>query len=86
MRENIQKRLRNWKTWVALASLLGFICAKAGLLETKSFIDEVLPYMFTLGVALGIWSDHEGQYEQTNKNKENASPIGGAFFWEEKQT
>ena len=55
-RENIQKRLRNW---VALA-LLGFICAKAGLLETKSFIDEVLPYMFTLGVALGIWSDHEG--------------------------
>ncbi|ANS50153.1 hypothetical protein BT246_48170 [Bacillus thuringiensis] len=27
-KENIQKRLRNWKTWVALASLLGFICAK----------------------------------------------------------
>ncbi|MHB0803823.1 hypothetical protein PVK73_32315 [Bacillus thuringiensis] len=51
-KENIQKRLRNWKTWVALASLLGFICAKAGLLETKSFIDEVLPYLFILGVAL----------------------------------
>ncbi|CUB58791.1 hypothetical protein BN2127_JRS10_04643 [Bacillus subtilis] len=58
-KENMQKRLRNWKTWVALASLLGFIYAKAGLLETKSFIDEVLPYVFTLGVALGVWSDHE---------------------------
>lgn len=59
-REKIQKRLYNWKTWVALASLLGFMCAKAGLLETKSFIDEVLPYIFTLGVSLGIWSNHEG--------------------------
>ncbi|MGE6961292.1 hypothetical protein ACQKIW_15075 [Bacillus thuringiensis] len=65
-KENMQKRLRNWKTWVALASLLGFICAKTGLLETKSFIDEVLPYIFTLGVALGIWSDHEGS-AQTDK-------------------
>ncbi|WP_240514835.1 hypothetical protein [Bacillus cereus] len=45
---------------------MGFICAKAGLLETKSFIDEVLPYIFTLGVALGIWSDHEGT-AQTDK-------------------
>ncbi|EOO39055.1 hypothetical protein IIU_00873 [Bacillus cereus VD133] len=59
-KEKIQKRLQNWKTWVALASLLGFICAKVGLLETKSLIDEVLPYIFTLGVSLGIWSDHEG--------------------------
>ena len=65
-KENMQKRLRNWKTWVALASLLGFICVKAGLLETKSFIDEVLPYLFALGVALGIWSDHEGTV-QTDK-------------------
>ncbi|MBW3496856.1 hypothetical protein [Bacillus sp. FDAARGOS_1420] len=59
-KENIQKRLQNWKTWVALGSLLGFICAKAGLLETKSFIDEMLPYIFTLGVSLGILSNHEG--------------------------
>ncbi|MBJ8110642.1 hypothetical protein JDS99_13525 [Bacillus cereus group sp. N6] len=59
-KENIQKRFRNWKTGVALASLLGFICAKAGLIETKSFIDEILPYIFTFGVSLGIWSDHGG--------------------------
>ncbi|PEP99085.1 hypothetical protein [Bacillus toyonensis] len=65
-KENIKKRLQNWKTWVAIASLLGFICAKAGLLETKSFIDEMLPYVFTLGVALGVWSDHE-EIGQTDK-------------------
>ncbi|PGC95120.1 hypothetical protein [Bacillus toyonensis] len=64
--KNIQKRLRDWKTWIAIASLLGFFCAKAGLLETKSFIDELLPYIFTLGVALGIWGDHEGT-AQTKK-------------------
>ena len=66
IKENIQKRFRNWKTWVAIASLLGFICAKVGLLETKNVIDEVLPYIFTLGVSLGIWSDHEGT-AQTDK-------------------
>ncbi|WP_186323941.1 hypothetical protein [Bacillus thuringiensis] len=49
-----------------LASLLGFICAKTGLLETKSFIDEVLPYIFTLGVSIGVWSGHEGT-AQTDK-------------------
>ncbi|EOO24375.1 hypothetical protein IIU_06745 [Bacillus cereus VD133] len=65
-KENIKKRLHNWKTRLALASLLGFICAKAGLLETKSFIDEVLPYIFTLGASIGIWSDHEGT-AQTDK-------------------
>ncbi|HEQ3529160.1 TPA: hypothetical protein VGS93_005728 [Bacillus cereus] len=65
-KENIQKRLQNWKTRVALASLLGFICAKAGLLETKGFIDEVLPYLFTLGVSIGVWTDHEGT-AQTDK-------------------
>ncbi|MGE7331678.1 hypothetical protein ACQKJ7_29820 [Bacillus thuringiensis] len=54
------------RTKGALASLLVFICPKAVLLETKSFIDEVLPYIFALGVALGIWSGHEGT-EQTDK-------------------
>ena len=45
---------------------LGIHLCEGGLLETKSFIDEVLPYLFTLGVALGIWSDHEGTV-QTDK-------------------
>ncbi|MES1051877.1 hypothetical protein FOA24_21900 [Bacillus thuringiensis] len=58
-KENIQKRLRNWKTWVALFSLVGFLCSKFGLPEAKSFLDEMVPYVFTLGITLGIWSDHE---------------------------
>ncbi|WP_242221561.1 hypothetical protein [Bacillus cereus group sp. BfR-BA-01380] len=53
------RRLKNWKTWVALASLIGFLLMKFGLTEAKSFVDELLPYLFTLGVALGIWTDHE---------------------------
>ncbi|PFV32838.1 hypothetical protein [Bacillus cereus] len=58
-KENIQKRLRNWKTWVALFSLVGFLFSKFGLPEAKSFLDEMVPYIFTLGISLGIWSDHE---------------------------
>ncbi|MED1304106.1 hypothetical protein BK704_28770 [[Bacillus thuringiensis] serovar konkukian] len=58
-KENIQKRLRNWKTWVALFSLVGFLFSKFGLPEAKSFLDEMVPYIFTLGITLGIWSDHE---------------------------
>ncbi|WP_035430846.1 hypothetical protein [Bacillus sp. UNC322MFChir4.1] len=56
---NIKKRLRNWKTWVALFSLVGFLFSKFGLPEAKSFLDEAVPYIFTLGITLGIWSDHE---------------------------
>ncbi|MEH6848556.1 hypothetical protein [Bacillus pseudomycoides] len=58
-KENIAKRLSNWKTWVALFSLVGFLFSKFGLLEAKSFLDEAVPYIFTLGITLGIWSDHE---------------------------
>ncbi|OUA96557.1 hypothetical protein BK704_27020 [[Bacillus thuringiensis] serovar konkukian] len=58
-KENIQKRLRNWKTWVALFSLVGFLFSKFGLPEAKSFLDELAPYLLSVGIALGIWSDHE---------------------------
>ncbi|WP_423739926.1 hypothetical protein [Bacillus cereus] len=59
-KENIKKRFRNWKTWVAVFSLLGFLCTKFGLPEAKTFLDELAPYLLTVGIALGIWSDHEG--------------------------
>ncbi|MEH7153318.1 hypothetical protein V7095_23575 [Bacillus thuringiensis] len=58
-KENIKKRCRNWKTWVALFSLLGFLCTKFGLPEAKTFLDELAPYLLTVGITLGIWSDHE---------------------------
>ncbi|MDC2867553.1 hypothetical protein [Bacillus sp. BP-3] len=56
---NMTKRLKNWKTWVAIASLIGFLLTKFGLTEAKTFVDELLPYLFTLGISLGIWTDHE---------------------------
>ncbi|UTG84538.1 hypothetical protein [Bacillus paranthracis] len=56
---NVKKRLRNWKTWTAIASLVGFVLMKSGAVEAKGFIDELMPYLFAVGVALGVWSDHE---------------------------
>jgi len=62
-KENIKKRFRNWKTWVAVFSLLGFLLTKFGMPEAKSFFEELLPYVFVVGVSLGIWTDHEEKGE-----------------------
>ncbi|MDM5189348.1 hypothetical protein QUF99_19170 [Bacillus sp. DX4.1] len=62
-KENMKKRFRNWKTWVAVFSLLGFLFTKFGMPETKSLLDELLPYVFAVGVSLGIWTDHEEKGE-----------------------
>ncbi|MGZ7151870.1 hypothetical protein [Bacillus sp. BC08] len=59
-KENIKKRLRNWKTWIAVFSLLGFLFTKFGVPEAKTFLDELAPYLLSVGIALGIWSDHDG--------------------------
>ena len=58
-KENIKKRLRNWKTWIAVFSLLGFLFTKFGVPEAKTFLDELAPYLSSVGIALGIWSDHD---------------------------
>ncbi|MED1537006.1 MULTISPECIES: hypothetical protein [Bacillus] len=58
-KQDIKKRFRNWKTWVAVFSLVGFLFTKFGLPEAKSFLDELAPYVLSVGIALGIWSDHE---------------------------
>lgn len=58
-KENIKKRLYNWKVWVAVMSLVGFVFLKAGVPEAKNFLDELMPYIFAVGVSLGVWSDHE---------------------------
>ncbi|WP_459503090.1 hypothetical protein [Bacillus sp. C1] len=62
-KENILKRCRNWKTWVAVFSLVGFLFAKIGMPEAKSFLEELLPYVFVVGVSLGIWTSHEEKGE-----------------------
>ncbi|QWH64302.1 hypothetical protein EXW39_30240 (plasmid) [Bacillus mycoides] len=66
-KENIKKRFRNWKTWVAFFSLLGFLFTKFGVPEAKSFLDELAPYLLLVGISLGIWSNHETGSEYTNK-------------------
>ena len=44
----------------------GIYLCKGWVTGDKSFIDEVLPYMFTLGVSIGVWTDHE-RTAQTDK-------------------
>ncbi|MGP2423669.1 hypothetical protein ACTT1L_16850 [Bacillus sp. FH] len=66
-KENIKKRFRNWKTLIAIASLIGFLFVKAGVPEAKSFLDEFMPYLFAVGISLGIWSDHEVNSEGDDK-------------------
>ncbi|PEA55043.1 hypothetical protein CON64_10210 [Bacillus pseudomycoides] len=58
-KEDIVKRLRNWQTWVAIFSFIGFLFTKLGAPEAKSFLDELSPYLLSVGIALGIWTDHE---------------------------
>ncbi|CKE38678.1 hypothetical protein P4T43_21845 [Bacillus paranthracis] len=62
-KKNIKKRFRNWRTWVAVFSLIGFLFTKFGMPEAKNFIEELLPYLFAVGVSLGIWTDHEEKGE-----------------------
>lgn len=63
-KENIKKRFRNWKTLIAIASLIGFLFVKAGVPEAKNFLDEFMPYLFAVGISLGIWTDHEDMNEK----------------------
>ena len=58
-KENIAKRFRNWRTWVAVFSLIGFLFTKFGMPDADNFLKELLPYIFAVGVSLGIWTDHE---------------------------
>ncbi|MEI5913116.1 hypothetical protein [Bacillus albus] len=66
-KENIKKRLRNWKTWVAVFSLLGFILTKFGMPGAKNFLDELAPYVFVFGMSLGILIDHETSSASNNE-------------------
>ncbi|ARW58281.1 hypothetical protein DeepPurple_gp030 [Bacillus phage Deep-Purple] len=58
-KEELLRRLMSWPTIVAIVSLIGFLATTAGHAETKTFLDKLLPYVFAVGTALGIWHDHE---------------------------
>ncbi|PEF23102.1 hypothetical protein [Bacillus pseudomycoides] len=58
-KENIKKRLRNWKTWVALFSCFGLILTGFGITGFEGNLEKVQQAVYMFGIALGIWSDHE---------------------------
>ncbi|AHZ49550.1 hypothetical protein YBT1520_03980 [Bacillus thuringiensis serovar kurstaki str. YBT-1520] len=46
---------------------MDFYLRNFGVPEAKSFLDELAPYLLTVGIALGIWSDHDVNSEGEDK-------------------
>lgn len=63
-KENIFKRLRNWKTWVALFALIGMIAKSLGYGDVGGQLGQVQEVIYTVGVLLGFWTDHETVQEK----------------------
>ncbi|PEE39399.1 hypothetical protein [Bacillus pseudomycoides] len=57
-KENIKKRLRNWKTWVALFSCFGLVLSAFGINGFEGNLEKVQQAVYMFGIALGVWSDH----------------------------
>ncbi|AJH17135.1 hypothetical protein ACU80C_28835 (plasmid) [Bacillus mycoides] len=66
-KENILKRLRNWKTWVALFSCLGLILSVFGVTGFEGNLEKVQQSVYLFGIALGIWTSHGDDADQNEK-------------------
>ncbi|PEW66955.1 hypothetical protein CN448_18670 [Bacillus cereus] len=62
-KENIKRRLRNWKTWVALFSCAGLVLSAFGITGFEGKLDTIQKAVYLFGIALGIWTDHEEKGE-----------------------
>lgn len=67
--KELLRRLRNWKTIVAILSLVGFIAIKSGHAEVNSTINEALPYIYAVGISLGIITSHGVVVEEDENEK-----------------
>ncbi|UOY92559.1 hypothetical protein MUG87_19460 [Ectobacillus sp. JY-23] len=63
-KENLLKRLRNWKTWVALFALIGMILESLGYTNFQGTLGKWEETIYTLGILLGVWSDHDGKPQE----------------------
>lgn len=54
------KKIRNWKTWVALFALVGMILEAFGITNFEGTLGKIQEIVYTAGIILGVWSDHEG--------------------------
>lgn len=55
----IIKRIRNWKTWVALFALIGLVLQSFGVSDFEGTLGRVQEVIYMVGVLLGVWSDHD---------------------------
>ncbi|MDM5439840.1 hypothetical protein QUG02_17400 [Bacillus hominis] len=66
-KENILKRLRNWKTWVALFSCFGLLLSVFGVTGFEGNLEKVQQAVYLFGIALGIWTSHGDGTDQNEK-------------------
>ncbi|MDM5431141.1 hypothetical protein [Bacillus mycoides] len=50
----MKRRLRNWKTWVALFSCVGLVLSAFGLTGFEGNLDRIQKVVYLFGIALGI--------------------------------
>ncbi|WP_342046002.1 hypothetical protein [Bacillus sp. OTU530] len=65
-KKEIIKRLRNWKTIVAIFSLIGLVLKSLGYADLEGQLGQIQDAVYTVGAALGIWTN----YPSTDNMKE----------------
>jgi len=58
-KKEIVKRLRNWKTIVAIFSLVGLLLKSLGYADFEGQLGQIQDAVYAVGAALGIWTGHE---------------------------
>ncbi|MGG4462596.1 hypothetical protein ABEO79_00055 [Micromonospora provocatoris] len=59
MNKKLKKRLRNWKTWVALFGATGLTLQAFGIQGFEGTLGHIQDAVYLYGIALGLWTDHE---------------------------
>lgn len=66
-KQDILLRLRNWKTIVAIFSLIGLILKTLGYVNFEGQLGNIQDAVYMVGTLLGIWTDHGASSTDTNQ-------------------
>ncbi|MGG2091222.1 hypothetical protein AB1283_25975 [Bacillus sp. S13(2024)] len=69
-KEEIIKRLQNWKTWVALFSLIGLLLKTMGYGDFTGQLGQIQDAVYTIGSLLGLWTTHGDGATGTEVNQQ----------------
>lgn len=69
-KEEIIKRLRNWKTWVGLFSLIGLLLKTMGYGDFTGQLGQIQDAVYVLGSLLGFWTTHGDGTDKPEVNQQ----------------